>query len=269
VSEIAGVIRAVARRAGIRRSWVAASRMQAERELLARTAKRRRVATGRVLCYHSIGTEQWGINDVSPERFTDQIELALQFGYRFVPAAAVAEGRASANDIAITFDDGVMSAASNAAPILSAYGIPWTLFVVAGWADGHHPFGDGIVMGWREVEFLAAQGVEICSHSLTHPNFGSLAPEAARRELLESRALIELRTGIRTTSFAIPMGQSMNWSSHAHEAAREAGYELVYAQSSRRRPPGTVPRTIITRFDDRRIFEAALGGAFDGWEEWV
>jgi peptidoglycan/xylan/chitin deacetylase (PgdA/CDA1 family) len=243
--------------------------MQAERATLATVATRRPLRTGRVLCYHSIGTQRWGVNDVSPQRFRDQLELALGLGYRFVPAASVAYGLASADELAITFDDGVLSVAHAAAPILAEYGIPWTLFVVSDWADGRHPFGDGIVMGWDEVEQLAARGVEIGSHSVSHPDFGQLAPEQARHELAESRRVIEARTGLRTNSFAIPMGQSMNWSQEADAAAVEAGYERVYAQSVLRRPSGTVPRTFITQFDDRRLFRAALEGAFDAWEEWV
>jgi peptidoglycan/xylan/chitin deacetylase (PgdA/CDA1 family) len=262
-------LKVAARSVGVRRAHVARARLRAERELLATAAKRRPAPHGRILCYHSIGTPRWGVNDVSAERFTEQLELALQLGYRFVSAAAVAEGRAGADDIALTFDDGVLSAATAAAPILAEYGVPWTLFVVAGWADGRHSFDPGIVMGWQEVERLAAQGVEIGSHSMTHPDFGSLSEPEARRELLSSRELIESRVGIHVTSFAIPMGQSANWSAAAGIAAIDAGYELVYAQSVLTRPPGTVPRTFITRFDDRRIFAAALRGAFDGWEEWV
>lgn len=243
--------------------------MQAERALRATTANGRPAATGRVLCYHSIGTEQWGVNDVSPQRFRAHLELALRLGYRFVPAAMVAQGRAGALDLAITFDDGVLSVAQRGAPILAELGIPWTLFVVSGWADGRHSFGNGIMMGWAEVESLAAQGVEIGSHSVSHPDFGSLSPGLAQRELVESRRLIEARTGIRTTSFAIPMGQSKNWSEAAGAASREAGYDLVYAQSVDSRPTGTVPRTFVTRFDDGRLFKAALEGAFDAWEEWV
>lgn len=269
MTTIVGPIKAVARKAGIRRAGVAALRMQAERATLASMASRRPKSTGRVLCYHSIGTEQWGVNDVSPQQFRDQLELAMRLGYRFVPAASVADGRASADDLAITFDDGVLSVAYRAAPILAEFGIPWTLFIVAGWADGRHPFGDGVMMGWAEVERLAAQGVEIGSHSMSHPDFGSLPPGSARRELVESRRLIERRAGIRPTSFAIPMGQSKNWSEAADAASKGAGYKLVYAQSVDSRPAGTVPRTFITRFDDRRIFKAALEGAFDGWEEWV
>jgi peptidoglycan/xylan/chitin deacetylase (PgdA/CDA1 family) len=262
-------MKAVARRAGLRRASVAAFRMRAERAMLAATATRRKVSTGRVLAYHSVGTQQWGVNDVSQARFRAQLELALRMGYRFVPAAQVANGLASASDLAITFDDGLLTVASTAAPILAEYGIPWTLFVVTDWSDGRHDFGDGVVMGWTAIEQLAAQGVDIGSHSVSHPDFGSLSSDAALRELIESRRVIEARTGIVTTSFAIPFGQSMNWSAGAHVAATEAGYESVYAQSVLKRPPGTVPRTFITRGDERRNFKAALEGAFDAWEEWI
>ena len=269
MTTIVGPMKAVARKAGIRRAGVAAVRMQAERAVLASVANRRPLSTGRILCYHSMGTEQWGVNDVSPVRFREQLELALRLGYRFVPAEWIATGSASANDLAITFDDGVLSVATAAAPILAEYRIPWTLFVVADWADGRHGFGEGVVMGWNAIEQLGGHGVGIGSHSVSHPDFGALPADAVYRELVESRWLIEARTGIRTNEFAIPMGQSMNWSAFAHAAAKEAGYEHIYAASVLKRPSGTVPRTFITRVDDRRLFKAALEGAFDAWEEWA
>jgi peptidoglycan/xylan/chitin deacetylase (PgdA/CDA1 family) len=209
------------------------------------------------------------VNDVTPRRFREHIELALRLGYRFVPPREVAAGRASERDLAITFDDGLLSVAGAAAPILSQYGIPWTLFIVVDWTEGKHGFGDGVVMGWREVERLASQGVEIGSHSVSHPDFARLGSVEAGHELVESRRIIESRIGVVTTEFAIPLGQSLNWPADAHAAAVQAGYEHVYAQSVVKRPPGTVPRTFVTRFDDRRVFRAALGGAFDSWEEWV
>ncbi|HVC76696.1 MAG TPA: polysaccharide deacetylase family protein [Candidatus Micrarchaeaceae archaeon] len=269
MTSIVNPLKAVARKAGIRRAGVAAMRMKAERAVLAKTSRRRMTADGRILCYHSIGTGRWGVNDVSPARFRAQIEFALELGYRFVPAAAVAGGRALKTDLAITFDDGLLTVATNAAPILAEFGIPWTLFVVTDWTDGRHGFGDGVIMGWAEVARLAAGGVEIGSHSVSHPDFGSLSLASARDELAESRRLIETRTGIRTNAFAIPLGQSKNWSSQAHEVAGDAGYKLIYAQAVVNRPPGTVPRTFITRADDKRHFKAALEGAFDAWEEWV
>lgn len=265
---VAGPLKAVARRAGIRRSSVAAVRMSCERRVLAATPRVQPLSE-RILCYHSVGTPTWGVNDVSPQQFREHIELALKLGRRFVPAATIAAGAASPNDLAITFDDGLLSVALNAAPVLADLGIPWTVFIVTNWADGKHEFGPGVMMSWADVERLASRGVEIGSHSSSHPDFGRLPADAARAEVVGSMRLIEARTGIVPTAFAIPLGQSRNWSSHARAAAAEAGYEYVYAQSVRNRPRDTVARTFITRGDDRRVFKAALEGAFDSWEEWV
>lgn len=268
----AGVVtpmKVLARRAGIRRSSVAAFRTRCERLVLAASSRRRQSGSGRILCYHSVGTPAWGINDISPERFREQLELALHLGYRFVPADAIAQGAARPNDLAVTFDDGLMSVASNAAPILAELAIPWTVFVVSGWTEGSHGFGDGVIMGWSDIEKLAAAGVEIGSHSVTHPDFGSLAAPDALEELVRSRKVLQERTGIRVKAFAIPFGQSKNWSAAARVAAEKAGYQFVYAQSALNRPAGTIARTFITRFDDHRLFKAAIEGAFDRWEEWL
>ncbi len=266
---ITSPIKAVARRAGIRRTGVAAFKTRCERSVLASTSRRRPAGTGRILCYHSVGTPEWGINDISPARFRDQIELALQLGYRFVPASSVAHGHGSDNDLAITFDDGMMSVVTSAAPILASKGVPWTMFIVSGWTDGRHRFGKDVIMGWPEVESLVASGVEIGSHSVSHPDFGAVSAELALGELVDSRRQIEDRIGRPVTSFAIPLGQSKNWTADAAAMAEEAGYKLVYAQSVSSRPAGTVPRTFITGVDDRRLFKAAIEGAFDAWEEWL
>jgi peptidoglycan/xylan/chitin deacetylase (PgdA/CDA1 family) len=269
VKSLISPVKSIARRVGVRRSGVAALRMRTERNVLALMSKPRPATSGRILCYHSVGTPQWGVNDVTPEQFRDHIESAVQLGYRFVPAATIAQGAGESNDLAITFDDGLLSICDAAAPILSEYGIPWSVFVVTGWADGIHAFGQGIVMGWREIESLAARGVEIGSHSKTHPDFGSLPLDEARAELVESRQAIEKLIGVAPSAFAIPLGHSKNWSSAAFGAAVDAGYERIYAQSVINRPRSTVARTFITTCDDSRLFKAALDGAFDAWEEWV
>ncbi len=255
-----------ARRAGITRAGVAAARMCCERNALALREKHR--VRARILCYHSVGTPEWGINDVAPARFERQLRLALEEGWRFVPATAIADGSAGPGTLAVTFDDGVSTVLAKAAPILREFDIPFAVFVVSEWADGHHAFGEGTILGWREVEALAAMGAEIGSHSVNHPNFRDLSPGEAAEQLEASRETIAARTGIDARSFAIPFGQSGNWTFAASEAAARTGYTTLYAQAEETRFPGTVPRTFVTRFDGDRIFRAALGGAFDRWEEW-
>ena len=57
------------------------------------SAAQRKRYIGRILCYHSVGQEEWGINDVTPAQFRRHIELALNAGYRFVPASEIARDR--------------------------------------------------------------------------------------------------------------------------------------------------------------------------------
>jgi peptidoglycan/xylan/chitin deacetylase (PgdA/CDA1 family) len=262
-------LRSTARKVGLQRSRIAAVRMCCERAALAAVPARVSAPRGRILCYHSVGTALWGVNDVGPARFRRHLELALGAGYHFVPADAIARDDSNPYQLAITFDDGLASVAENAGPILAEYNIPWTLFVVTNWADGQHGWSDGLLLDWRAIDRLAARGATIGSHSVSHPNFGSLPPDAAEYELSESRRRIARAIGSQPTQFAIPLGQSTNWTAQAAEAALRAGYELVYAQSAARRPKGTVARTFITRFDGDRNFRAALAGGFDHWEEWV
>jgi peptidoglycan/xylan/chitin deacetylase (PgdA/CDA1 family) len=125
------------------------------------------------------------------------------------------------------------------------------------------------MLNWAEIEQLASQGATIGSHSASHPNFARISEAKAEEELYESRLAIASRIGISPTSFAIPMGQSHDWTPFAQETATRAGYRLVYAQAEDSRAEGTIPRTFITRYDNDRVFSAALAGVFDRWEEWV
>ncbi|MDP3737111.1 MAG: polysaccharide deacetylase family protein [Hyphomonadaceae bacterium] len=209
------------------------------------------------------------MNDVTPQQFRRHIELALNAGYRFVPASQIAKTGGAAKDLAITFDDGLKSVLTEAAPILKEYGLPWTFFPVSEWSDARHAFGDGVVLTWHDIEKLMADGAEMGSHSATHPDFGRIELSQAIDELGGSRELFHKRLGVSPDTFAIPLGQSGNWKPAAMKAAQDAGYQTIYAQAEETRPAGTIARTFITKFDGDRIFRAALKGKFDYWEEWV
>jgi peptidoglycan/xylan/chitin deacetylase (PgdA/CDA1 family) len=239
------------------------ARLTVDRYRLAARAGRGTAKRGRILAYHSIGTRAWGVNDVSPRDFERHLQLAVDDGWSFAtPAQVLAEP--DQPYLALTFDDGVESVLTHAAPVLRHHGIPATAFIVTGWTDGGHPY----VLDWRGVEALREAGLTIASHSVTHRDFGTLDAGEAARELEESRECLRRRAGVDTDEFAIPFGQSGNWPSIAAHAATEAGYTTVYAQSVNTRPAGTVARTFVTGIDRPWLFRAALAGAYDDWEEW-
>ncbi len=262
-------IKQLIRRTGLRRQHVAAARMCCERHVMAALGTPRVRPSGRILCYHSVGQEAWGVNDVTPRAFRRQLELALKQGLRFVPADEIVATGGGPKDLAITFDDGTKSTLTQAAEILKDYDIPWTVFVVTEWSDGGGGWPAQTFMDWRDIERVVKLGGQIGSHSLTHPNFGMITDTQAAEELGASRRIIAERIGVDADTFAIPFGQSNNWSEAAARAAKQVGYRTIYAQAESTRPAGTVPRTFITRFDTDRVFRAALGGVFDRWEEWV
>ncbi|MEJ2888016.1 polysaccharide deacetylase family protein [Actinomycetospora aeridis] len=262
---------AVAWRAERARGQVAAARVAGERRLGSLWPPGPPgPPTSRILCYHSVGTPHWGTNDVTPARFAGHLERLLDAGCRIVPASELAAGDVPDGPrVALTFDDGARSLLDQVAPVLRDLGVPWTAFVVTGWADGGHRYGHDLVLDWHEIEALAAAGATIASHSVDHPNFAGLAEGEVGEQLVASRAAIRARLGIDTREFAIPVGRARDWPAGAQRAARDAGYDTVYAATEDRRPPGTVPRTFITRFDDPRVFRTALAGGFDRWEEWL
>lgn len=262
-------VKIIARSAGLNRKRVAAARMCCERHVLAAVGRQHRRWIGRILCYHSIGQNELGVNDVTEKQFRGHIELALNAGYRFVSAANLAHAGGGEKDLAITFDDGAKSVATTAAPILKDYNLPWTFFPVSEWTEHKEEWTKETIMGWRDVETLLASGAEMGSHSATHPDFGKISLGEMTDELGGSRDLFERRIGFAPSSFAIPLGQSSNWKPESMKAANDAGYSLVYAQAEEKRPPGTVARTFVTKFDGDRIFKALLKGKFDRWEEWV
>jgi peptidoglycan/xylan/chitin deacetylase (PgdA/CDA1 family)/uncharacterized membrane protein len=82
--------------------------------------------------------------------------------------------------VTIGFDDGLTSQVTNAVPLLNAKGLKATFFVVTGSMD----------VTWDQWRQVAAQGHEIGSHTVTHPDLTSLSDSNLRYELSESQRAI-------------------------------------------------------------------------------
>ena len=89
----------------------------------------------------------------------------------------------------------------------------------------HHP-GSVATMGWGALRNLAERGLEIASHTVSHPHLPRLDDAGLRLELEESKARIEDELGRPCRFLAYPFGDD---DARVHGAAEAAGYEAAFA----------------------------------------
>jgi peptidoglycan/xylan/chitin deacetylase (PgdA/CDA1 family) len=89
-----------------------------------------------------------------------------------------------------------------------------------------------LCLGWDELQTLAREpDVSIGAHSLSHPILAKSDAMTARREVAESRAVLERRLGRPVRHLAYPFGDSSAVGAREFRFARQAGY--VTATTSR------------------------------------
>jgi peptidoglycan/xylan/chitin deacetylase (PgdA/CDA1 family) len=228
-----------------------------------------------VLCYHGV-SEHWPSRlAVTPARLDEQVRLLLARGYRGGTFSETITDPAARRTFAITFDDAFRSVYTEAFPVLSALGVPATVFVptalvgsgtpmswpgIDDWLGG--PFESELVgLAWDEIAALADAGWEVGSHTRSHPRSTELGDEQLTVELEGSRADCERRLGRPCASLAYPYG---NVDERVEAAAGEAGYATAAGLPfGRPEPPLRLrwPREGIFIYDDLRKFRRKVSPA--------
>ncbi len=169
-----------------------------------------------ILTYHSIATGP-GPLAIRPETFQIQMETIAQCGFRGVSLRDYFgmrdEPRERAPVVVLTFDDGYQDFAEVAFPEIKARGWSCTVFLCSGLVgtpEGWDPDGAGPrpLLDWGEAATLAAQGVELGGHSVSHPDLTRLTGEHARAEIATAKETIEARARCEVTCFAAPYGRT-------------------------------------------------------------
>jgi peptidoglycan/xylan/chitin deacetylase (PgdA/CDA1 family) len=157
-------------------------------------------------------------------------------------------------DLVITFDDGYLNNAENAAPILESLGLPATFFLVSGWIGSdivpwwdhkhgvQHPW-----MSWRDVAELQRRGFEIGAHTRTHVDLGRTPRADAHHEILGARRELEDRLGAPVVSFAYPYGGRHHLSESNRDLVKASGFRCCCSDFGGTNRPGTDP------FELRRV----------------
>jgi peptidoglycan/xylan/chitin deacetylase (PgdA/CDA1 family) len=85
-----------------------------------------------------------------------------------------------------------------------------------------------LMMEPGEVRGLASRGMEIGSHTVSHPILARLEPSVAEAEISQSKHVLEGIIGARVTSFAYPNGRpSLDYDSAHVEMVRKVGFDAA------------------------------------------
>jgi peptidoglycan/xylan/chitin deacetylase (PgdA/CDA1 family) len=122
-----------------------------------------------------------------------------------------------------------------------------------------------------DIRRLAEIGVEIGSHTVTHPILGTLQTESARREIADSKSALEQILGRPVQTFAYPFGATgLDFSPRDEALVQESGYALAFAVEggfvTRASNRFALPRVGIGRMT-RAQFAATVTGAVDALKD--
>lgn len=139
-----------------------------------------------ILMYHYIRayqseTDNLGVQlSVAPETFDRQLTALKRAGYRTISLTDFALGNYGVKPIILTFDDGYLSHYSEALPILQKHRFLGTFFIASGLLSKNG------YLNREQVEEMAAAGMEIGGHTVTHRNLEKAPYEQAITEIYQS-----------------------------------------------------------------------------------
>ena len=239
-----------------------------------------------VLEYHRIGEpeERW---QRTPDSFRADLARLLSLGFYPVNLRDLVEGKldsvpAGKRPIVLTFDDSTIgqfrvledgsvdpdSAVGILRAFHTAHPADWplraTFFVLQGDGYGGYPLFGQPEWAEQKLTWLAAWGMEIGSHTLSHAKLNELAPEAVQRELALSKAQLEAwLPGYQVVSLSVPYGiypenpalvmaRTYEDTAYAYAAAVEVAGGLAPSPRSADFDPWHIPRVqaIQSELDD-------------------
>jgi peptidoglycan/xylan/chitin deacetylase (PgdA/CDA1 family) len=203
-----------------------------------------------VLVYHSVNEVAEDADPrllvTPPNRIESHVRLLLRRRYRFVTAEELLENGATRppprRTAVLTFDDGWLDGLTVATPLLESLGVRATFYVCPGlWGMRHDLVAGaaGALLDERQARMLSEAGMEIGSHTMSHPDLRKLDDDALAEELSASKAAIEQVTQRRCRTFAYPFGL---FDDRVERAVKAAGYELALTWQPGSWRPFAVPR---------------------------
>jgi len=174
-----------------------------------------------ILMYHYIRNAE-GENDlrkrlsVSPANFNLQMEYLKKQDYATIKLADLVDPDKKElsriyfekkKPIIFTFDDGYLDAYTEAFPTLKRYNFTGAFFIIRSYTDR------ALYLSQAQINEMQRAGMEIGSHTLTHPDLRKISINEQRKQIFDSKE--------DAITFCYPAGK---YNSKTVSLAKEAGY---------------------------------------------
>jgi len=180
-----------------------------------------------ILMYHHIRdyndpADSIGTNlSVPPINFKAQIDYLKNNGYTtitFADFTAFPAKKLPDKPIILTFDDGYNDAYSEAFQLLKANKQVGTFYLISSY------FGKPEHLSREQAKEMSANGMEIGSHTVSHPDLTKISATKVAAELLESKTTLESIISKSIVSFCYPAGKH---NEAVDLAAKNSGYSTA------------------------------------------
>lgn len=218
-----------------------------------------------ILMYHKIDYNYMQSKlSVSPESFERQMRL-LSKKYKVLPlekmVKLIAEGKREKKVVAITFDDGYENNYLYAYPILLKYEIPATIFVTVNY------IGKQSYLSWDQIKEMQNSGlIEIGSHTINHVNLKELSLKELRKEIFESKKILEARLGNKIKFISYPGGA---FDERVKKMVKLAGYQAGFTTDPGEKFPNddifALKRVRISRSSDNLLVFRIYTSGYYTW----
>lgn len=184
-----------------------------------------------VFMFHSVCEKNDWYNRnycISPEMFEKLIIELKNKEYIFDSIEKLNEIKDKRKRVYFTFDDGFKSVYEYAIPIMNKYEIPYSIFITIRFV------GKEGYMNWKELKEISNHKLCILgAHSYDHKCSSCCNIKELKKELCDSRAILEYKLRKKINYFAFPYGDLSAISCKSIMLAKLAGYKKIFSTISR------------------------------------
>jgi peptidoglycan/xylan/chitin deacetylase (PgdA/CDA1 family) len=115
-----------------------------------------------------------------------------------------------------------------------------------------------LFMSWDNALEMLNGGMDIGSHSHTHPLLAALSGDELMAELTDSRRVLRARLGIDAAALAYPVGIKSAFNGETKRAVAAAGYRAAFSYYGGINLPGSIDRYELKRIPVERDHSAEM-----------